>query len=405
MIVGAGLAGASVAVTLREEGFRGPIALLGDEATPPFGRPPLSKTYLQGREGLGSWYVKPPDWYDRREVEFRPDAAVAQLDTAAKQIRLGSDEIIRYDRAVLCTGGRPRRPAIPGTDLPGVHLLRTVADCDAIKSAARPGTRAVVVGMGFIGSEVAASLRQLDVAVTAIVSGATPLDTVLGTEVGATMARIHREHSVQLIPRDRAVRFEGSASVERVVTKAGARIECDFAVVGVGIEPNLSAMADTAIALDNGVLVDAQCRTTVDGTYAAGDVANHLHPLFGRVRVEHYNNAEKMGAAAARSILGDDAPYGYVHTFWSDQYEHKLEYVGHAASWDRFVVRGNVQGQKFVGFYVREGILRAAVGLNRGGDPELDKQGELHACQELIARQAAVPIDVLRDERIDLREL
>jgi 3-phenylpropionate/trans-cinnamate dioxygenase ferredoxin reductase component len=168
VIVGAGLAGASVAVSLREEGFAGPIALLGAEVTPPFGRPPLSKTYLLGKEGLADWYVKPAGWYDENGVDLRPDAAVEQVDTDAALVVLASGEAVGYDRLVLCTGGRARRLEIPGADLVGVHTLRTVADCEAIKIVAQPGTRAVVIGMGFIGSEVAAALRELDVAVTSV---------------------------------------------------------------------------------------------------------------------------------------------------------------------------------------------------------------------------------------------
>ena len=330
---------------------------------------------------------------------------MSHIETGSAKVAHGGGEPLPYDQLVLCTGGRARRPPIAGLDLPGVHLLRTVADCDGVKAAARPGTRAVVVGMGFIGSEVAASLRQMGVAVTAVFGGGAPLEAVLGTEVGAAMARIHRDHDVALLPNDRAVRFEGSDRVERAVTESGERVECDFAVIGAGIEPNLTPLSDTGIALENGVLVDGHCRTTVDGIYAAGDVANHLHPLFGRVRVEHYNSAEKMGQAVARSILGSDVPYNYVHSFWSDQYDDKLEYVGHAADWDRFVVRGSIREQEFLGFYLRGGILRAAVGLNRGGDPELEDQSELRACQELIGREAVVPVEMLADELVDLREL
>ena len=405
VIIGAGLAGANVAVTLREEGHRGRISLLGDEPTPPLGRPPLSKTYLRGEEELRDWYVRPVDWYADNGVELHRDAPVSHIETGSDKVVHSAGEPLPYDRLVLCTGGRARRPPIAGLDLPGVHLLRTVADCEDIKAAARPGTRAVVVGMGFIGSEVAASLRQMGVTVTAIFGGSAPLEAVLGTEVGAVMERIHGDHDVTLLANDRVVRFEGSDRVERAVTEAGERVECDFAVIGAGIEPNLTPLNGTGIALENGVLVDGQCRTTVDGIYAAGDVANHLHPLFGRVRVEHYNNAEKMGQAVARSMLGSDVPYSYVHTFWSDQYEHKLEYVGHAAGWDEFVVRGNIREEQFLGFYVRGGILRAAVGLNRGGDPELEDQSELRACQELIGREASVPVDTLADELVDLREL
>lgn len=405
VIVGAGLAGGNAAVTLRDEGFRGRVVLLGDEPDVPYGRPPLSKTYLRGEEDLTGWYVKPAEWYERNGIEIHVGAQARHVDAAEHVVVGGDGEKIGYDRLILCTGGHARKPDIPGISLSGVHLLRTVADCDAIKRAAQPGLTAVVVGMGFIGSEVAASLRQLGLNVTAVMSAASPLETVLGVEVGATMARIHRDHGIELLPNDRVVAFEGSGALERVATKQGRRLACDLAVVGAGIEPNVAAIELSDIARDNGILVDARCRASTHGVYAAGDVANHLHPLFGRVRVEHYNNAEKMGAAAARSALGDARPYAYVHTFWSDQFDDTLEYVGHTNSWDRFIVRGDVAGRRFLGFYLERGVLRAAVGLNRGGDPELEQDSELHACTELIAQQAVVEGDVLADDRIPIPDL
>ena len=404
MILGSGLAGGNVAVTLREEGFAGRIVLIGEEPTPPFGRPPLSKTYLRAEEDLDGWYVRPAAWYERNDVE-RIAGVGERIDTDQRRVLLDSGETIAYDRLALCTGGFPRKPRIPGIDLPGVHLLRTVESCDAIRSVALPGTRAVVVGMGFIGAEVSASLRQLGVAVTAVHSGASPLVAVLGPEVGDALARIHREHGVELIPNDRVVGFEGDEHVERAVTQGGVKIDCDFALVAAGIELDVAPVSATRIAVENGILVDARCRTDVDGVYAAGDVANHLHPLFGRVRVEHYNNAEKMGTAVARSMLGDRAPYAYIHTFWSDQYDQTLEYVGHATSWDTFVVRGSVEERRFLGFYIVGGRLRAVVGLNRGGDPELEEDSELRACQRLVAAGGAVKPEVLVDEGVDLRSL
>ena len=180
---------------------------------------------------------------------------------------------------------------------------------------------------------------------------------------------------------------------------------CDFAVVGVGVEPNVDLLAGTPVTLDNGIVVDELCRTNVDGVYAAGDVANQLHPLFGRVRVEHYNNAEKHGRAAARSMLGSTAPYDYLYTFWSDQYEHKIEYVGHVTSWDEFVVRGSVEEGKLIGFYLVGGEVRAAVGLDRGGDPELDLDGEMAASARLVSARAHPPSAVLADDRTDLWSL
>jgi 3-phenylpropionate/trans-cinnamate dioxygenase ferredoxin reductase component len=405
VIIGAGMTGGNAAVTLRGEGFRGRIVLIGDEPAVPYGRPPLSKTYLRNEAGLDDWLVKDADWYASNEVELLTSTTARSVDTHERQVTLAAGDPIRYDRLLLCTGGRPRRPDIAGIDLTGVHMLRTIADCDSIKRAARPGMRAVVVGMGFIGSEVAASLTQLGLTVTAVMSGNAPLTNVLGDEMGAAMAAIHREHGVELIANDRVVSFEGSTSVERAITKAGARLACDLVVIGAGIQLNLDVISQTTIELDNGILVDARCQTNFEGIYAAGDVANHLHPLFGRVRVEHYNNAEKMGRFAARAMLGDQRPYDYVHTFWSDQFEHSLEYVGHAARWDRVPIRGDVAERTFLAFYVEGGTLRAVAGLNRGGDPELDEGSELHACQQLIARRAAPSIEALTDERVDLREL
>src|SRR6266511_4347366 len=225
VIVGAGLAGGNVAVTLREEGWRGRIVLLGAEPGIPFGRPPLSKTYLRGEEDLSAWYVKPADWYGDHDVELRTGSIVRQVDTALKQLRLASGATVDYDKLVLCTGGRNRNLAVPGANLPGVYQLRTVAECDAIRQVAQPGARAVVVGMGFIGSEVAASLRQM------------------GNEVTAVLAAIHREHGVHLVTNDQVLAFEGGTRVERVLTAKGAQLACDLVVAGIGIAPAVDALA------------------------------------------------------------------------------------------------------------------------------------------------------------------
>src|SRR6266480_3953183 len=293
VIVGVGIAGGNAAVTLREEGWRGRIVLLGAEPGIPFGRPPLSKTYLRGEEDLSAWYVKPADWYGDHDIELRTGSIVRQVDTALKQLRLASGETVDYDKMILCTGGRNRNLAVPGASLPGVYQLRTVAECDAIRQVAQPGAHAVVVGMGFIGSEVAASLRQMGLEVTAVLPGTAPLATVLGNEVAAALAAIHREHGVHLVTNDQVMGFEGGNQVERVVTAKGAQLACDLVVVGVGIAPAVEALAGSAIALDNGILVNERCQTSVPDVFAAGDVANLLHTVFGRVRVEHFNNAEK----------------------------------------------------------------------------------------------------------------
>jgi 3-phenylpropionate/trans-cinnamate dioxygenase ferredoxin reductase component len=402
VIIGAGVAGGNAAATLREEGFPGPVVLISREPGVPFGRPPLSKTYLRSEEDLEAWYVRPPGWYADHDIELRDGAAVVAVDPEAHAVTLDSGEELSYQMALIATGGRNRRLSLPGSELPGIHYLRTVAECDSIKREAVPGRRAVIVGMGFIGCEVAASLTQLGVQVTAVFPGQAPLGRVLGGEVGALIGAIHRENGVELLPEEHVTAFEGAERLEAVVTATGHYIECDFVVAGAGIQPEVPVVS---VAQENGILADERCRTSAPDVYVAGDVANHLHPLFGRVRVEHFNNAEKQGAAAARSMLGSTDPYSYLHSFWSDQYEHKIEYVGHVTKWDDFVVRGSVAEGKLIGFYLVAGVVQAAVGLDRGGDPELDLDGEMAACARLVSVRARPNPTVLADDSTNLWSL
>jgi 3-phenylpropionate/trans-cinnamate dioxygenase ferredoxin reductase component len=402
VIIGGGLAGGNAAATLRDEGFAGPVVLIGREPGVPFGRPPLSKTYLRSEESLDGWFVRPADWYAKHDVERRTGPTVTSVDPAAHTVTLDSGEELGYSKVLIATGGRNRRLEIPGADLPGLHYLRTVAECDAIKQEAVPGRRAVVIGSGFIGCEVTASLTQLGVQVTTVFPDQVPLERVLGSQVGAVVAAFHQAKGVELRPKTEVTALEGTGRVEAVVTGAGQRIPCDFVVAGIGIQPEIPPVA---IAQENGILVDALCQASVPDVYAAGDVANILHPLFGRVRVEHYNNGEKQGRAAARSMLGSTTPYDYVYTFWSDQYEHKIEYAGYVTKWDDFVIRGSLADGKLIGFYLVDGVVRAAVGLDRGGDPELDLDGEMAACDRLVAERAKPAPDVLADDRTDLWSL
>jgi 3-phenylpropionate/trans-cinnamate dioxygenase ferredoxin reductase subunit len=405
VIVGGGKAGGTAATTLREAGFGGPVVIINREPGIPFGRPPLSKTYLRSEEDLEGWYVQPADWYPAHDVELVTESAVRAIDVTAHSLALSSGRELEYQKVLIATGGRNRRLQIPGTELAGIYYLRTVAECDAIKHEAVAGRRAAVVGMGFIGCEVAASLTQLGVGVTAVFPSRDPLDRVLGEQIGALIGGIHRSKGVRLLSGAQVAAFEGTDRVAAVVTAAGERIECDFAVVGVGIEPDVPAVSQSSVAQQNGILVDELCRTSAADIYAAGDVANHLHPVLGRVRVEHYNSAEHHGAAAARSMLGSAVPFDYIHNFWSDQYEHTLQYVGHATRWDDFVVRGNLAERKFVGFYLLAGVVRAAIGFDRGGDPEWEPDSEMAACAQLVARRAQPDRSVLTDEHTDLQAL
>jgi 3-phenylpropionate/trans-cinnamate dioxygenase ferredoxin reductase subunit len=406
VIIGASLAGASAAVSLREAGFDGEIELVGAEPQLPYSRPPLSKAYLRGEEQFVNALVKPAEYYAEHRIELRLGARATAVDPGRKTVRLDGGAVVAYDRLLIATGGRNRAPSIPGAHLDGVFQLRTVEDCDRIRAAARAGHRAVLVGFGFIGCEVAASLRQLGLEVVAIDGHHVPLARVLGAEVGQVLADIHREKGVDLALEDSVSAFEGSRRVERVRTGKGRVLDCDFVVAGIGIVPNTELLAAAGAAVDNGVLVDERCRTSLQDVYAAGDVANHLHPLFGRLRVEHWNNGFQQGRAAGRSMLGGEEPYDYLHSFWSDQYEHVIEYIGFAATWDRLVFRGLPESRKFLGFYLNDGVVRAAVGLDRGGDPEdPTADSELRIVADLIRERVAVDPARLADENTGLRRV
>jgi len=406
VIIGAGLCGATAAGDLRDRGFDGEIQLIGEEPQQPYNRPPLSKGYLRGQERFEDQLVHPRGFYAERDITRRPGTRAARIDPRRKAVRLAGGEEVPYDRLLVSTGGRNHALTVPGADLQGVFQLRTVEDCDRIRAIAKAGRRAVVIGLGFIGSEVTASLRQLGVGVAAIEGSPAPLARVLGKEVGAVLAGIHRDKGVELLLEDSVAAIEGAGRVERVRTKKGRVLDCDMVVAGIGISPNSELLVEAGAATDNGVLVDEKCRTALPDVYAAGDVANHLHPIFGRVRVEHWNNAQQQGRAAARSMMGGTEPYDYIHSFWSDQYEHVIEYVGCAASWDALVFRGEPRSRHFLSFYLKDGIVRAAVGLNRGGDPEDPKtDGELKVAADLIRGRVPVDPAMLAKETTDLRSL
>jgi 3-phenylpropionate/trans-cinnamate dioxygenase ferredoxin reductase component len=406
VIVGASLAGGTAAVTLREQGFDGDLVLIGAERQLPYNRPPLSKGYLRGQDRFEDQLVKPASYYAEQRIQLKLGVRATAIDAKQKVVELEGGESVVYDRLLVATGGRNRTLSMPGANLAGVFQLRTVEDCDRIRAAASRGRRAVVIGFGFIGSEVSASLRQLGVEVVAIEGGRVPLARIVGDEVGQVLADIHREKGVELISEDSVAALEGGDRVERVRTRKNRVFECDLVVAGIGIVPNIELLDAAGAQVDNGVLVDERCRTSLPDVFAAGDVTNHLHPIFGRLRVEHWNNGYQQGRAAAGSLLGGTQLYDYVHTFWSDQYEHLIEYVGFAPSWDRVVFRGRPESRKFLGFYLKDGIVRAAIGLNRGGDPE-DPQAdsELKAAVDMVRRRASIDPKKLADENVEVRKL
>jgi 3-phenylpropionate/trans-cinnamate dioxygenase ferredoxin reductase subunit len=398
VIVGASLAGATAAVTLRQEGADGTITLIGAEKTPPYERPPLSKAYLRGETPFETALVRPPVFYAEQGIETIFGCRAVRIDASGRFVELDDGRRVPFDRLLIATGGRNRRFSVAGADLDGIYGLRTVQDADRIRAETIAGRRVVVVGMGFIGSEVAASLRQKDLEVVAIEPSKTPLARVLGEDVGQCLADLHRARGVRTAFEDTVVAFEGMSRVERVLTKGGRRLECDFVVVGIGIEPVVDVLDGSGVHVDNGVVVDEYCQTNVSGIYAAGDVANHYHPLFKRrIRVEHWQNAIKQGTAAARNMLGRHVAYDEVHWFWSDQYDANLQYAGFHSTWEQLVVRGRLGSDSFLACYVNEGRIDAAVALNRAKD--------LRRVMPLIKARRSFDLEQLRDESVDLRSL
>ena len=398
VIVGGSLAGATAAVTLREEGADGTVTLIAAERELPYERPPLSKAFLRGEVPFEKSLVRPAAFYAAHRIETISGVRATRIDTSARVVELEDRRRVPFDALLIATGGRNRRLSIPGSELEGIHSLRTIDDAVRIKAELSPGRRVVVVGLGFIGSEVAASLRQKGLEVVAIEPAKTPLFRVLGEAVGQSIADLHRAHGVRTIFDDTVAAFEGTQRVTRVITKGGLRLDCDFVVAGIGIEPVVDFLDGTGIHVDNGVVVDAYCQTSVPGIYAAGDVANHYHPVFERqIRVEHWHNAIKQGAAAARNMLGRSVPYDEIHWFWSDQYEANLQYAGFHTKWDQLVVRGRLESGNFLAFYINDGRVDAVAGLNRGKD--------VRRAIPLIRSRRQLDLGELQDESIDLRSL
>src|SRR4051794_19316202 len=398
VIVGASLAGAKAAETLRAEGFDGRVVLIGAEQARPYERPPLSKDYLRGEAGREKVYVHDEGFYAEHDIELRLGETVTGLDTGAQELTLGQGERLGYDRLLLAAGSEPRRLTIPGGSLDGVLYLRSVEDSDALRERLDRGGSVVVIGAGWIGAEVAASARQRGLDVTVIEPASVPLERVLGSEIGTIYRDVHTDHGVQMLLGTGVERFEGAASVERVRTTDGRTIECDFVVVGIGVTPRTTLAAEAGLQVDDGIVVDEHLQTSVPGVFAAGDVAAAQHPFYGRrIRVEHWANALNQGPVAARNMLGRAEVYDRLPYFFSDQYDVGMEYSGHARTWDRVVVRGDPASREFVAFWLVGD--RVVAGMN------VNVWDVTQAIQTLIRERVVVDDRSLADPGIPLEEL
>jgi 3-phenylpropionate/trans-cinnamate dioxygenase ferredoxin reductase subunit len=365
IIVGASLAGAKAAEELRARGFDGRLVLIGSEPERPYERPPLTKDYLRGESEREKAFVHAGGFYADQEIELLEGVTATAIDLAASQVTLDDGRELGYDRLLLTTGAEPRRLRVPGSDLPGVHYLRTLANCDTLRERLDAGGHVVVVGVGWIGSEFAASARQRGLEVTVVDPLPLPNERIFGPEIGSFYRDVHARQGVELLLGEGVASFDGDEAVARVQTSTGTTISCDFVVVGIGVAPRVELASDAGLEVDNGVLVDERLRTSVPNVSAAGDVANAWHPFFGqRIRVEHWANALNQGPAAARGMLDEQFSYDRIPYFFSDQYDVGMEYSGYATEWDQVVFRGDRDGGEFIAFWVRDGRVVAGMNVN-----------------------------------------
>ena len=367
LIVGASLAGAKAAETLRSEGFDGRVILLGSETERPYERPPLSKGYLQGKAKRDSIYVHPRQWYADSDIDLRLGVRATSIEPAAHEVVLADGSRIRYAKLLLATGSAPRRLQVPGADLEGVLYLRSVGDSDRIKARLAEAGHVAVIGAGWIGLEVTAAAREAGVEVTVLEPAELPLLRVLGSEVAAVFATLHAAHGVDLRFGVQVAEITGSdGQADGVRLTDGSHVHADSVIVGIGITPVVELAAVAGLEVENGIRVDASLRTSHPDIYAAGDVTCALHPLVGKhIRVEHWANALHQPQAAARAMAGEHVSYDRVPYFYSDQYDLGMEYSGYVepGKYEDVVFRGDVDRREFLAFWLGDGN-RVLAGMN-----------------------------------------
>lgn len=376
VIVGGGLAGALAAQTLREEGFPGPVVLITREDRLPYERPPLSKAFLT--EGVKFENARANDeaFYKQNDIELRTGVEATELDTGAHRLTLSTGEQLGYSKLLIASGADPVRPPIPGADGDAVHLLRTVEDSERLREAITAGGRIVIVGAGWIGSEVAASARTLGADVTVVEQAALPLERILGERLGSFFADLHRSHGVDLRLSNGVAAIEDGG--RRVVLADGSTVDAAAVLLAVGARPAVALARSGGLEIDNGVLADEMLRTSAHDVWVAGDIANAMHPRYGRLRVEHWDNAREQGAAAARSMLGKGEPYARIPYFFSDQYDLGLEYFGRHDPADELTIEGDIDGALFRAVWRDSGgAVSAAMHVN-----DWDAGDELRALVE-----------------------
>jgi 3-phenylpropionate/trans-cinnamate dioxygenase ferredoxin reductase subunit len=400
VIIGAGQAAAAAIDLLRRKGFTGAIALVGEEESWPYQRPPLSKKYLAGALAQERLLIRPPHFYTEHAIETHFGGRATHIERGAQRIRLDDGTALAYDELLLATGSRPRALAVPGADLPGVHMLRTIRDVEAIRGDLARAQRAVIVGGGYIGLEVAATCRGLGLDITVLEMAERTMNRVTCAEVSAFVEAEHARHGVNIVcnMRVRAIAADASSGRARaVICENGAEYPAELVIVGVGVAPADEVASAAGLDCANGITVDEFCRTSDPRILAAGDCCIHPSPHYGRrVRLESVDNAFEQGASAALSLLGTPLAHDKVPWFWSDQYDLKLIIVGLNHGYDTLVMRGAPATRSFSACYLAQGELIAIDTVNSVKDQM--------AARKLIAARARPNLDKLADPNLPLRD-
>ena len=362
VIIGGGAAGFAAAERLKRELYQGSIVMLSSEDAPPVDRPNLSKDYLAGTAPEDWIPLRPDSFYPEHGIELRLGVTVSRIDVAAREVHLADAGKVPYDRLLLATGAEPVRLPLPGMDLQHVYTLRSLADCRAIISRASSARRAVVMGASFIGLEVAASLRARGIEVHVVAPEKRPMERILGREMGDFIRALHEEHGVIFHLEDTAAAIDE----RRVQLKSGAHIDADLVVAGVGVKPRTALAESAGLAIDRGVVVDANLETSAPGIFAAGDIARWPDRHTGEsIRVEHWVVAERQGQVAALNMLGKREEFDAVPFFWSQHYDVSINYVGHAESWDELAIEGDIAAKDCLLRYIRNGRTLAVASIYR----------------------------------------
>lgn len=398
VVIGAGHAGGRAVEALRMAGFEGEIVLVGEEPHLPYERPPLSKEVLQAKPDYAFPYIRPAEYFEEQKIELRLGIRATAIDPAAKTVVLSDGGALAYDKLLLTTGGKVRTLPLPGAELDGVQYLRTLEEGRAIEAALGEGKNLVVIGGGFIGLEVAASARQRGAAVTVLEIA----DRLMGRGVPATVSAhfldLHRSQGVDIRLNTGVERIEGDGHVSAVVTSNGDRLVADLVVIGVGIVPETGLAEAAGVNVDNGIVVDEFCRTSVADIYAAGDATNHFSPFLRRhVRLEAWQCAQNMAIAAAKIMCGDETPYSEVPWMWSDQFDTNLQVAGVPQSWDKAVTRGDPASGSFIGFVLEDGRIMGAISVNQPRD--------LRLARRMMDAGKTFTAEELADESVSMRDL